>query len=79
MYRVSPVIFGFLKKNPPVTDENLSRCTDGISLRRLEDHLGPEKKCGFPMAFPKKSWDTHRKIEMLGETCLEIVKKKHFK
>jgi hypothetical protein len=31
------------------------------------------------MAFPKKSWDTHRKIEMLGETCLEIVKKKHFK
>ena len=75
MYRISPVILGFLKKNPPVTDENLSRCTDGISLRRLEDHLGPEKKCGFPMAFPKKSWDTHRKIEMLGETCLEIVKK----
>ena len=53
---ISLVIFGFpkKKKNPPVADENLSRCTDGISLGRLEDHLGPEKKRGFSHGVAQK-------------------------
>lgn len=75
MYRVSPVIFGFLKKK----SASHRRKSEPLHWWNLPPALGRSpwtwKKCGFPMAFPKKSWDTHRKIEMLGETCLEIVKK----
>lgn len=65
----------FWKKNPPVTDENLSRCTDGISLRRLEDHLGPEKNADFPWRFPKKAGTPTGKWKCLVKRAWKLWKK----
>lgn len=55
------------KKKRPSATKNLRRCTDGISLRRLEDHLGPEKNMRKkPWRCPKKAGTPTGKFRNAG-------------